>query len=211
VLYTQEMSHLTIGDFIKLDIVEKGYYGKAYEVNFKKDGRIYELKAIKKSLLSRVDDSNEFKVLEALDNPFIVKNYFSFQNETKLFLVSEYCSGGDFAFYLTQNRKRLKEDQIQFYFGQIVLALDYLHYKNILYKDLKAQNIYLDSDGYLKLNNFCLCNDVLDIKSFTQQGNEYLAPEVIIGESYGRAVDIWCLGVLLYEMYYGIVILKLTI
>jgi serine/threonine protein kinase len=208
VLYTQEISQLKIDDFVKLDVIEKGYYGKVYLVNFKKEGRVYALKAIRKDRLSQIHDFSifgEFKVLEGLDNPFITKSYFSFQNENKIFLGSEYCPGGDFAFFLNHHRKRLKDEQIQFYFAQVVMAIDYLHYKNILYKDLRSQFIFLDAEGYLKLNNFCLCNDVLDINSFTQHGSEYLPPEVIIGETYGRAVDIWCLGVLLYEMYYGIV------
>jgi serine/threonine protein kinase len=169
---------------------------------------MYALKSIRKDRLSHIQDFSifgEIKVLETIDSPFLVKNYYSFQNENKVFFVSEYCAAGEFGYFLNLNRKRFKHEHIQFYIAQIVLALDYLHSRNILYKDLRQQNIYLDSEGYLRLNNFCLCNDVLDIKSFTEQGNEYLAPEVIIGETYGRALDIWCLGVLLYEMYCGLV------
>jgi serine/threonine protein kinase len=188
--------------------VEKGYYGKLYMVNYKKDGRLYGLKCLSKNRLAHVKDFSmycELSDLDVIDCPFIVKNYFAFQNESKIFLLSELCQGGDFGYYLKLNKKRLNHETIQFYFAQLVMAIDYLHKKNIAYKDLKWENIYLDNEGYLKLNNFCLSNDILELKSFTQAGNEYLAPEIIIGESYGRGLDMWCLGVLLFQMYYSIV------
>lgn len=124
----------------------------------------------------------------------------------------DYYNGGEL-FYHLRSKTRFNESQTKFYLSQIILAIEFLHSKKIIYRDLKPENIVLSTNGYVKLTDFGLAKeDIADDSGCTQTfygTPEYLAPEVIRGDKYGKSVDIWCLGILLYEMLFGYVIFNL--
>jgi len=100
----------------------------------------------------------ERRILEDLDNPFIVKMDYAFQSKSKLFFVIDYCPGGELFFYLSQIG-RFKEDAARFYASNILLGIEYLHSKNIIYRDLKPENVLVDRDGYIKITDFGLSKE----------------------------------------------------
>ena len=131
---------------------------------------------------------------------------YAFQSDSKLFFVLEYCPGGELFFYLNQI-DRFKEDVARFYASNIVLAIHHIHSQNIVYRDLKPENVLVDHDGYLKIADFGLSKenifDSTDAKSLCGTA-EYLAPEILLNQGYGKAVDWWLYGCLIYEMLCGI-------
>jgi serine/threonine protein kinase len=148
----------------------------------------------------------ERNVLSLSNHPFIVKLNYAFQNSTKLFLILEYCPGGDLSKHLSIE-KRFKEERAKFYLCEILLALENLHKRNIIFRDLKPDNVVLDKEGHCKLTDFGLSKEGIDSEQNTKSfcgSLAYLAPEVLKKQGHGKAVDWYLLGVLLYEMLVGI-------
>uniref|UniRef100_A0A452FT42 non-specific serine/threonine protein kinase n=1 Tax=Capra hircus TaxID=9925 RepID=A0A452FT42_CAPHI len=138
--------------------------------------------------------------------PSLTALKYSFQTHDRLCFVMEYANGGELFFHLSRERV-FPEDRARFYGAEIVSALDYLHSeKNVVYRDLKLENLMLDKDGHIKITDFGLCKegikDGATMKTFCGTP-EYLAPEVLEDNDYGRAVDWWGLGVVMYEMMCG--------
>ncbi|RWS04291.1 RAC serine/threonine-protein kinase-like isoform X3, partial [Dinothrombium tinctorium] len=130
---------------------------------------------------------------------------YSFQTSDRLCFVMEYVNGGELFFHLSRERI-FSEERTRFYGAEILLALDYLHSQGIIYRDLKLENLLLDKDGHIKIADFGLCKEDINFGSTTRTfcgTPEYLAPEVIEDNDYGRAVDWWGLGVVMYEMMVG--------
>jgi len=149
----------------------------------------------------------EKNVLSCVDHPFIVRLHYSFQTADKLFMILDFCPGGDLGEHL-QNEGRFSEDRSKIYICEIILALEELHQRNIIYRDLKPDNIVLDTDGHAMLTDFGLSKeDVSDYyngaKSFCGSV-AYLAPEMLKRAGHGKAVDWYLLGVVLYEMLVGL-------
>lgn len=114
----------------------------------------------------------------------------------------EYVNGGELFFHLSRERM-FSEERTRFYGAEIISALGYLHSQNIIYRDLKLENLLLDKDGHIKIADFGLCKEDIryGITTKTFCGTpEYLAPEVLEDNDYGRAVDWWGIGVVMYEM-----------
>lgn len=145
---------------------------------------------------------NEKDILASISHPFIVNMMWSHKDETFLYMLMEYVPGGELFSYL-RNMGRFNNSASNFYACEIVCALDYLHLKNIVYRDLKPENLLLDRDGHLKITDFGFAKQVLD-RTWTLCGTpEYLAPEIIMSKGHNKAVDWWSLGVLIFEMLVG--------
>ena len=168
------------------------------------------MKVIKKSIVDDDDDidwvQTEKHVFEqATNHPFLVGLHSCFQTESRLFYVIEYLCGGDLMYHM-QRKRKLPEDHARFYSAEIIIALDFLHNKGIIYRDLKLDNVLLDIDGHIKLTDYGMCKEGLSrgeqTSTFCGTPN-YIAPEMLRGEAYDFSVDWWALGVLLYEMMAG--------
>ena len=203
--------NVSVEDFEFIKVIGKGYFGKVSQVKYKEDQNIFALKTLKKNKLKEAKQiqhtKTERKILEFVNHPFIVSLKFAFQSETKLYLVMDYYNGGELFYHLRKN-KRFNEEQSKFYLAQIILAIEFLHKHKVIYRDIKPENIILDNKGYIKLTDFGLAKEDVNDEVGTQTfcgTPEYLAPEIIRGDKYGKSVDIWCMGILLYEMLFGLV------
>lgn len=148
----------------------------------------------------------ERRILEQIKHPFIVRMDYAFQTAEKLYFVLEYCPGGELFFYLSQIG-RFKEDAARFYASNILLAIEHLHQKDTLYRDLKPENVMMGKEGYVKLTDFGLSKDNFNDKSEAKSlcgTAEYLSPEVLQRQGHGRATDWWSFGAIIYEMLVGI-------
>lgn len=205
-----ENKHLTIDDFDLLKVIGKGSFGKVMQVRKKDSGKIYALKAIRKShIVSKSEVTHtlaERTVLAKIDNPFIVPLKFSFQSPEKLYFVLNFINGGEL-FYHLQKEGKFELSRARFYTCELLSALECLHSFDIIYRDLKPENILLDYKGHIALCDFGLCklNMKNEDKTSTFCGTpEYLAPELLLGQGYTKTVDWWTLGTLLYEMLTGL-------
>jgi len=199
-----------VDDFVLLKVLGKGSFGKVLLVRKKDDARIFAMKCLKKQRVfqrHQVEHTKtERRVLGYLDHPFLVSLHYAFQTDQKLYLVLDYCTGGELFFHLSK-AGRFTEDRTRFYIAEIVLAIDYLHTKDIIYRDLKPENILLDSEGHVKITDFGLCKENVpdNVSAHSFCGTpEYLAPEILRKVGHGKAADWWTLGALIYEMLCGV-------
>eukprot|EP00003_Mantamonas_plastica_P001182 TRINITY_DN1084_c0_g2_i1.p1 TRINITY_DN1084_c0_g2~~TRINITY_DN1084_c0_g2_i1.p1 ORF type:complete len:361 (-),score=123.86 TRINITY_DN1084_c0_g2_i1:290-1372(-) len=171
------------------------------------NGDIFAMKIMQKSEIVRLKQvehvENEREILLSIRHPFIVNLFKTFQDESNLYMLFEYVRGGELFHHLRKNR-RFDVPRARYYAAEIVLAIQYLHSKNVIYRDLKPENLLLDHDGHIKITDFGFAKNVEYNKTFTFCGTaEYVAPEIIRGKGYGKSVDWWCVGVLIYEMLAG--------
>jgi serine/threonine protein kinase len=181
------------------------------QVRKKDNGKIYAMKVLtKKTIFERGEVEHtkaEKNILQKLCHPFLVNLNYSFQSADKLYFIMDYVNGGELFFHL-QNDKKFPEDRARFYCAEIVLGLEYLHNSGVLYRDLKPENLLLTGDGHICMTDFGISKEGLetaDARTATFCGTpEYLAPEVLEGNGYGKAVDWWSFGTLMYEMLTGL-------
>ncbi|KAL6727105.1 hypothetical protein Aduo_009011 [Ancylostoma duodenale] len=147
--------------------------------------------------------NRERKILRSLENPFIVKLICTHMDKFNLFLVTEFVEGGELRDYLSDMSEEDLYDAVRFYSMEIIVALQHIHSKNIVLRDLKPENLLLSEDGHVKIADFGLAK-VLKGKTYTICGTpEFMAPELISRKGYGMDVDWWSLGVLLFELITG--------
>lgn len=166
----------------------------------------FALKVLRKTEIVRlrqVEHVNaERYILSRVRHPFIVDLYATFQDSLNIYMLQSYVPGGELFTHLRRAR-RFTPDVTRFYLATIVLALKYLHSFNIIYRDLKPENLLLDSRGYLRLTDFGFAK-IVDDRTWTLCGTpEYLAPEIIQSDGHGKAADWWACGILCYEMVVG--------
>ncbi len=202
---------MTADDFETLRCLGKGTYGTVLLVKQRSTGRLFAQKQFKKASLvvhkKLVEQTKtERQILESVNrHPFVVKLYYAFQDQEKLYLILEYGQGGELFTHLSTERM-FSEETAAFYMAELVLALTHLHDNlGVVYRDLKPENCLLDAEGHLLLTDFGLskvavdseeCNSILGTV-------EYMAPEVILGKKYGKAVDWWSLGALGFDLMTG--------
>ncbi|WVR06620.1 hypothetical protein IAU60_003652 [Kwoniella sp. DSM 27419] len=198
-------------DFEFLKLIGRGTFGRVFQVRKKDTRRIYAMKVLsKKEIVAKKEVAHtigERKILQrSLECPFLVGLKFSFQTDKELYFVTDYKCGGELFWHL-QKEGRFSEDRARFYIAELILALEHLHKYNIVYRDLKPENILLDATGHVALCDFGLSKPDLSDDKLTNTfcgTTEYLAPEVLLDEKgYGKHVDFWSLGVLLFEMCCG--------
>ncbi|KAK6060455.1 kinase domain protein [Cooperia oncophora] len=197
-----------VGKYKLLKTIGKGNFAKVKLAKHTITGQEVAIKIIDKTALNPSSLQKlfrEVKIMKQLDHPNIVKLYQVMENEQTLYLVLEYASGGEVFDYLVAHG-RMKEKEARVKFRQIVSAVQYLHSKNIIHRDLKAENLLLDADMNIKIADFGFSNQfTLGNKLDTFCGSPpYAAPELFQGKKYdGPEVDVWSLGVILYTLVSG--------
>uniref|UniRef100_A0A4W5N169 Ribosomal protein S6 kinase n=1 Tax=Hucho hucho TaxID=62062 RepID=A0A4W5N169_9TELE len=203
-------------NFELLKVLGTGAYGKVFLVRKNSghdEGKLYAMKVLKKAAIVQKAKTAEHtrterQVLEHIrQSPFLVTLHYAFQTQTKLHLILDYVSGGEMFTHLYQ-RDHFSEEEVRIYIGEIILALEHLHKLGIVYRDIKLENILLDSEGHLVLTDFGLSKEFLEEekeRTYSFCGTiEYMAPEIIRGKSgHGKSVDWWSLGILMFELLTG--------
>ena len=186
-----------------------GAFGTVYKVVKTGTSRIYAMKCLSKKYLTdrnQLEYSiSECKILRSLDHPFIVKLHFAFQTSKSLYMVLDYCPNGDLLTHLSE-RKRFSESVVRFYCCQVLLALEYLHSLDIVYRDLKPENLLIDRAGNLRLVDFGLAkenvNEMNPATTFCGSP-AYLAPEILEKQGSEKSADVYSFGALLFELLAG--------
>ncbi|XP_070411749.1 serine/threonine-protein kinase N2 isoform X1 [Nothobranchius furzeri] len=207
----QPRPKMLMDDFRLISVLGRGHFGKVLLAEFKKTGRLFAIKALKKRDIvtrgevdSLMSEKRIFEMINASRHPFLVNLHGCFQTSDHVCFVMEYLAGGDLMIHI--HNDVFSEAQTRFYSACVLLGLEFLHLNKIIYRDLKLDNLLMDADGFVKITDFGLCKEGVghgDQTSTFCGTPEFLAPEVLTDESYTRAVDWWGLGVLVYEMLVG--------
>ncbi|MCL4122041.1 UNVERIFIED_CONTAM: hypothetical protein GTU68_027106, partial [Idotea baltica] len=224
--YSSSLPNPKEEDYEMIKLISNGAYGAVYLVKHRVNKERFAMKKISKHnlmLRNQVEQVfNERDIMSFTDNPFVVSMICSFETKRHLCLVMEYVEGGDCA-TLLKGMGPFPLDMARFYFAETVLAVEYLHSFGIVHRDLKPDNLLITSFGHIKLTDFGLSKmGLMSLATNLYEGYidketrqfsdkqvfgtpEYIAPEVILRQGYGKPVDWWAMGVILYEFIIGVV------
>ncbi|CAG8552700.1 2283_t:CDS:2 [Diversispora eburnea] len=199
-------SKLMLSDFNTCRTLGTGSFGRVHLVQSKYNNKFYAMKVLKKSEVVRLKQvehtNNEKNILEQVNHTFLINLWGTFQDCSNLYMIMDYVVGGEL-FTVLRKTQRFPDHVAKFYAAEVILAFEYLHSKDMIYRDLKPENLLLDNTGHIKLTDFGFAKHVPDI-TWTLCGTpDYLAPEIIQSKGYGKAVDWYSLGVLIFEMLAG--------
>lgn len=208
--WAQASADRRIEDFDIVRVVGVGGSGRVIQALHKPSGCMRAVKVMSKARLFQQEQRlqrviTEKRILARLRHPFVVSLHWAFQTSTHLFLVLDFCGGGELFFHMLK-RGRFEETDARFYFCEILLGLEYLHSQQVLYRDLKPENCLLDDGGHIRLTDFGLSKDNLtesaQFTSFVGTAG-YLSPEMVARQGHGIPLDYYCLGCLLYCLLTG--------
>uniref|UniRef100_A0A8C2GL37 protein kinase C n=1 Tax=Cyprinus carpio TaxID=7962 RepID=A0A8C2GL37_CYPCA len=207
----EEEVEFSLTDFKCVAVLGRGHFGKVLLAEYKTTGEMFAIKALKKGDIVARDEVDSlmcekriFETVNSVRHPFLVNLFACFQTKEHVCFVMEYAAGGDLMMHI--HADVFSEVRSVFYAACVVLGLQFLHDHKIVYRDLKLDNLLLDTEGYVKIADFGLCKEGMGFKDRTSTfcgTPEFLAPEVLTETSYTRAVDWWGLGVLIFEMLVG--------
>ncbi|EPZ34296.1 Protein kinase, catalytic domain-containing protein [Rozella allomycis CSF55] len=195
-------------DIKKLEIIGEGSFGRVWLVQHIATGKYMAMKTLLKKQL--IEENcvqrviQERNLQQCLSSPFVVPVLGSFQDDEHIYILMEFVIGGELYSYVKLSGN-LQSDEAKFYAAELVLILEYLHTNNIIYRDLKLENLLLDCTGHLRITDFGFSRYLTPgskAKSFCGSPC-YTAPEIIMGIRYNESVDIWALGIIIYELFTG--------
>lgn len=199
---------LTKDDFEKICLLGNGSQGVVRLVRRKQTGVLFAMKSVDKKALEASGKTHtiiaERNNLMISSHPFIVKLCYAFQSDNQFHLVLEYAPGGDLYERISRDGK-FSIERTKLYIAELALALQYLHSKGIIYRDVKSENVVLDKDGHVRLTDFGWSKQMngTNLTSTICGTTDFLAPEIIVGKKYTFSTDWWALGLLMYEMLTG--------
>ncbi|XP_065132264.1 serine/threonine-protein kinase N2 [Paramisgurnus dabryanus] len=207
----EEQFHFSLKDFKCVAVLGRGHFGKVLLAEYSITGEMFAIKALKKGDIVARDEVESlmcekriFETVNSVRHPFLVNLFACFQTKEHVCFVMEYAAGGDLMMHI--HADVFSEERATFYAACVVLGLEFLHEHKIVYRDLKLDNLLLDTEGFVKIADFGLCKEGMGYQDRTSTfcgTPEFLAPEVLTETSYTRAVDWWGLGVLIFEMLVG--------
>ncbi|XP_055857473.1 cGMP-dependent protein kinase 1 [Episyrphus balteatus] len=208
-VFNQKYGAIQLSDLRRIATLGCGAFGRVDLVQHKTDERTFALKILRKIDVIKQDQiehvySEKQVMMMCRGSPFIVELYKTFRNDKYVYFLIEACLGGD-VWTIMSKRKYFDEKTARFISGCVVEAFEYLHSRNIIYRDLKPENLMLTTDGYCKLVDFGFAKRVLEChKTNTFAGTpEYVAPEIILDRGHDKSVDYWALGILIFELLVG--------
>lgn len=200
-----------LADFNFIAVLGKGNFGKVMLAEYKATKQLYAIKVLKKDFIIENDEVEStrsekrvFLVANKERHPFLINLHSCFQTETRVYFVMDYVPGGDLMLHI--QKEQFGKQRARFYAAEVCLALKYFHENGIIYRDLKLDNILLGVDGHVKVADYGLCKEEMWAGQTTTTfcgTPEFMAPEILAEQRYGRAVDWWAFGVLIYQMLLG--------